>query len=275
MIMKFFESKIIYLLVVSIALLSCESEIDKVFFEGGTEPVLTSSSTDEIVLTKATEDYRSLQLQWTNPEYGFSNGVNTQDVFYTLQIDTVGSDFSNPKMNSLSFTKDLSTNFTVKDLNAALSALELSDYVPHNFEFRVKAALTNDNATLYSNAVQIMITTYLDVVYPVPDKLYITGAATPKGWMGSGDPAEPGQEFTKINAYTFEISSLEIKASSPFLFVPVYGNWDNKYGFTGEKEKNNPNGDSFKPGGEDFISPATAGTYKIIVNFKTGKYSFE
>ncbi len=268
-------SKIIYLLIISTVLLSCESDIDKVFFEGGTAPALTVSSTSDLVLIKAEADFRSLQFQWTNPQYSFSNGVNTQDVVYTFEIDTVGSDFSNPKLSSLSFSGDLFTEFTVKDLNNTLAALELEDNVPHNFEFRIKAALVNDNAPLYSNTISIKITTYLDVVYPVPDKLFITGAATPASWMGGGDAEVPSQEFAKINAYTFELSSLDINASSPFLFVPVYGDWSNKYGFTGDKEQNNPDGDSFEPDGEDFISPATAGVYKITVNFKTGKYAFE
>lgn len=264
--------KSIYLVVLGIAFLACETEIDKVTFEGGTTPVLAVSSTSDLVLIKDQENYRSLKFQWTNPEYNFSNGVNTQDVFYALEIDEAGSNFSNP--STLSFSNDLFVEFNVRELNTVLAALELEDGVPHNFEFRVKAALVNNNAPLYSNTLSITITTYLDVVYPVPDKLFITGAATPKGWMGGGDAEEPTQAFTKINAYTFELSSLDINADSPFLFVPVYGDWSNKYGFTGDALQNNPNGDSFKPEGSDFTSGA-AGTYKITVNFKTGKYSFE
>jgi len=267
--------KIMFVFIVSIVMLSCETDLEKVSFEGGTNPVLTVSSASDLVLLKDEADFRSLQFSWTNPQYSFSNGVNTQDVVYTLEIDTVGSDFSNPKISTLSFSNDLFTEFTVKDLNTTLAALELKDEVPHVFEFRIKAALTNDIAPLYSNTVAITITTYLDVVYPVPDKLFITGAATPGDWMGGGDPELSSQEFTKINAYTFEISSLNINASSGFLFVPVYGDWSNKYGFTGDGLQNNPTGDSFKPEGNDFISPSTGGDYKITVNFKTAKYTFE
>jgi hypothetical protein len=256
-------------------LFSCEKDEVRVTFEGGNDPVLTSSSTDDLVLSKANEAYSSLQFQWTNPEYKFSNGVNTQDVIYTLQIDTTGSDFSNPKSVGLSFTKDISNSFTVRDLNTALSGMELKDFTPHNFEFRIKATISGADVPVYSNVVKIKITTYLDVVYPVPAKLYITGAATPKGWMTGGDAPEPSQEFTKINAYTFELDNININANSAFLFVPVYGDWNNKYGFTGDKEKNNASGDTFKPSGNDMLSPSTGKAYKIKVNFKTGKYSFE
>jgi hypothetical protein len=254
---------------------ACEEEQDKVTLLGGTSPALSVSSSTDLVLTKDKEYYSSLQFRWTNPDYKFSNGVNTQDVNYTLQVDTAGSNFSNPKIVGLTFTKDVSHSFTVKELNTALSGLELKDFVPHNFEFRVKATLANNSEPVYSNVLPIKITTYLDVVYPVPDKLYITGDATPKGWMGGGDAENLSQKFTKTNAYTFVLSNIQMKASNPFLFVPVYGNWDNKYGFTGAKAANNPSGDSFKPGGEDLVSPATTKTYKITVNFKTGKYSFE
>jgi len=256
-------------------MLACEKEEERVIFKGGSAPVLTASSTSNLVLTKAQENYTSLQFQWTNPEYSFSNGINTQDVLYTLQIDTVGSNFTNPKQASLTFTNNISTALLVKDLNNALAVLELKDFVPHNFEFRIKATLASGSVPVYSNKVAITITTYLDVVYPVPANLYITGSATPGNWMGGGAPELLSQKFTKVNAYRFELTGLQLNANSAFLFVPVYGNWDNKYGFTGAKEANNVNGDSFRPGGEDLKSPGETKTYKIIVNFKTGRYSLE
>lgn len=273
--MKHIKYILIYSLLAGVFLFSCEEDDNKVTFLGSNSPLLTSSSTSDLVLTKAQENFGSLQFQWTNPNYEFSNGVNTQDVSYTLEIDTMGSDFSNPKLVELAFTNNVSRTFKVKELNATLSGLELSDFEPHNFEFRIKATLSSGSVKQYSNVIKIKITTYLDVVYPVPDKLFITGAATPKDWMGGGDAEVPTQKFTRVNSYLFVLESLQINASSPFLFVPVYGNWDNKYGFTGAEVTNTPSGDSFMPAGNNFISPATAKAYKITVNFKTGKYSFE
>lgn len=275
MIMKNIKTLLFYLLFFVFGLFSCEKDEDRVIFLGGTASVLSSSTTSDVVLTKATEKYNSLQFQWTNPNYEFSNGVNTQDVYYTLQIDTAGSNFSNPKIIGLTFNKDVYRSFTVRELNNTLSGLELKDFAPHNFEFRVMSTLANNSVPVYSNVVKIKITTYLDVVFPVPAKLFITGAATPKDWMGGGDAEVASQRFTKVNSYTFVLDGIQIKASSEFLLVPVYGNWDNKYGFTGDGTKNNPNGDTFKPSGNNFISPAATKAYKITVNFKTGKYSFE
>lgn len=258
-----------------LCLFSCEKEEERVTLLGGSEPELAISSTSDLVLLKAQENFSSLQFQWTNPEYEFTNGVNTADVFYTLQIDTTGSNFSNPNMVEMSFTNDVNKSFLVKDLNNSLAVMELKDFVPHNFEFRVKSTLANGKVPLYSNVVPIKITTYLDVVYPVPTNLYITGAATPGNWMGAPSAELLSQKFTKVNSYLFVLESLAMNANSGYLFVPVYGNWDNKYGFTGAKEANNTLGDTFKPGGDDLKSPAVAKTYRITVNFKTGKFSLE
>jgi starch-binding outer membrane protein SusE/F len=269
--MKYFKLAI-FSLIVSAGLISCEKEEERVSFLGGTTPLLSVSSDEDLVLTKSEADYQSLQFQWTNPSYEFSNGANTADVNYVFEVDVTGSNFEDPV--SIALPRETSKTFTVKELNTLLSGLELEDYVSHPFEFRIKSYLANDAVPLYSNVVKINITTYLDVVYPVPDKLYITGAATPAGWMGGGDSPLASQELTKVNSYTFQLPSLEINGGEGFLFVPVYGNWDNKYGYTGDGLANNVAGDNFKPNGNDFKAPAD-GTYKITVNFKTGKYLFE
>ena len=272
--MKHFNHKIFYSILILIGFGSCETDIDKVKLQDGTAPALTSSSTTDLVLTKAQQAYNSLQFQWTNPNYQFSNGVNTQSISYTFQIDTTGSNFSTPKQVALGFTNALTTSFKVKDLNKTLAGMELKDGIPHSFEFRVKATISGSNVPLYSNVVTIKITTYLDVVFPVPPKLFITGAATPLSWQaGNGTEAEPaGQKFTLINPYTFVLNSVQLNGASGYLLIPVYSSWGAKYGFTGDKEKNNPVEDTFKPDGTDFLSPAS-GKYKITVDFKTGKIS--
>lgn len=263
------------MLVGCVFLLSCEKEEDRITFTGGTAPVLTVSTTTAQVLDAPVANFSSLQLNWTNPDYSFSNGVNTQDVNYTLQIDVEGQNFSSPKMINLPFTNTTSRSFTVKELNGVLSGLELPDYQQHRFQFRVRATLSNGSVPLFSNVVTVPVTTYLDVVYPVPARLFITGGATPAGWMGGGDAIVPAQEFTKVNSYLFEISSIQLTGGGSFLFVPVYGNWSAKYGFSGSNNENNPAGDFFRPEGGDMRAPANTKAYKITVNFKTGKYSVE
>jgi starch-binding outer membrane protein SusE/F len=271
------KMKNLFMVAVAIVLFAaCDKEGDQVKLIGGSSDItLSISSTADLTLTKAQENFNSLQFQWTNPGYRFSNGVNTQDITYTLQIDRDGGDFTGAKVVNLEYKSALSTSFKVKELNNALAGVELPDGPLNSFQFRVRSVLPGSNAPLFSNIVKMKIATYLDVVFPVPANLYITGAATPASWMSGGDPENVNQKFTKVNPFTFVINSLQITGNSPFLFVPVYGNWDNKYGFTGAKEANNPMGDTFRPGGEDLKAPAQSKAYKITVNFKTGKYTFE
>jgi len=112
------------------------------------------------------------------------------------------------------------------------------------------------------------------VVYPVPAKLYITGSATPASWMGGGDPENVSQRFTKVSSSKFELT-VTLSAGNSFLFVPVYGDWGNKYGYTGSNNTNNVNGDTFKPDGGDMKAPGVTKSYKVTVDFKTGKYTVE
>ena len=236
--------------------------------------MLTASSTSAMVLNIANKNNFAVKFNWTNPDYKFTTGISSQDVAYILQFDTTGANFTNPKKFEKAISKELSVSFTVGELNAALLAMGLVESITHNMEIRIKSSLGNGSVPLYSNVIKIVITPYLDVVYPVPAKLYITGAATPGNWMGGGDPELISQRFTKVSSSEFELASLAINPNQGFLFVPVYGDWSNKYGYTGAGLANNVNGDDFMPNGNDFKSPAVSGNYKINVSFKTGKYTF-
>ncbi len=257
-------------------MLSCEKEETRVTFVKSTPPELAASSTADLVLNKAQENFSSLQFQWTNPKFEFSNGVNTQSVSYVLQIDEAGKNFGSAKQVALGFTNAVSKSFTVRELNNTLAGLELADFVPQNFEFRIKGTLANNSVPVYSNVVNIKITTYLDVVFPVPANLFIIGSATPGLWINTVVNLDPAQRFTLKNTFTYEISSMALTGGGYYVLLPVAGSWDNKYAFRGTKDQNNLLGDVFiADSGEDFLAPASDGNYKITVNFKTAKVSLE
>ena len=272
--MKNILKQIFFLTILVAFFASCKKDENKNYFEGGTAPVLKASSTTPLVLLIANKDNQALSFTWTNPNYQFNTGPSSQDVTYTLQFDTTGANFTNPKIGEKSIPKELATAITVKDLNTLLLGMGLLENMPHNMEIRVKSNITNSNVPLYSNVIKMIITPYLDVVYPVPAKLYITGSASPASWMGGGDPENVNQRFTKVSSSKFELT-IVLSANNSMLFVPVYGDWSNKYGFTGSNNANNVNGDTFKPDGGDIKSPAVTKSYKITVDFKTGKYTVE
>lgn len=268
--------KYFFFLLSTLLVSSCDKEETRVTFLKSTPPVLVASSTADLVLLKSQENFSSLQFQWTNPTFEFSNGVNTQNVSYVLQIDQAGKNFGSAKQVGLGFTNNVTKSFTVKELNTSLSGLELADFVPQNFEFRIKATLANNSVPVYSNVVAIKITTYLDVVYPVPANLFIIGDATPGGWTNTVGNLDPAQRFTLVNPYTYQISSIALTGGKYYLLLPVAGSWNNKYAFKGTKNQNNTLGDVFVPdSGEDFLAPSSSGNYKVTVNFKTAKTSLE
>jgi hypothetical protein len=266
--------KIFSVILLAATVASCKKDEIKSYYLGGTPPVLTVSSTTPMVLLIANANNTALKFNWTNPNYQFTTGPSSQDVTYTIQFDTTGASFTNPKIGELSIPKELTKTLTVKELNTLLLGMGLLENIPHNMEIRLKANITNSNVPLYSAVTKIVITPYLDVVYPVPAKLYITGSATPASWMGGGDPENVSQRFTKVSSSKFELT-VTLSANNSFLFVPVYGDWSNKYGFTGSNNTNNVSGDNFKPDGGDMKAPAVTKSYKVTVDFKTGKYTVE
>ena len=254
---------------------SCKKEDNLVVLEGGTAPVLTKNTTAPLTLVKDNKDESIVTLNWTNPNYTLNTGLNPQTVSYLIQIDKAGSNFSSPQLQEISVSGDLKKVFTVGELNAILTKMELAEDVAHNLELRLKSTLGATAAALYSNVTPMTITPYLDVVIPLPTsgELYITGGAAPGGWQsGDGDAAPAGHKFTKATSTSFELIVV-LKANESYLLLPKYGTWAAKYGFTGAKNGNNVNGDTFQEGGEDFKAPAETATYKITVEFKTGRFT--
>lgn len=260
---------IIPLLAASFA--SCKKDENKVVFEGGTDPVLTASTAGPLVLEIANKDRDAVTFNWTNPDYRFNTGISSQNVLYTLQIAVAGTNFANPQEKTIA--SDLSSTLKVSELNAFMLSLDLAENIAHDMEIRLKSSLVNNTAVLYSNVIRMTITPYLDVKYPVPDNLYITGSATPGNWQcGCGEPELLSQKFTKINSYTFELE-LTLSADNSYLLLPVYGSWSAKYG--GINSSNNTNNvfeDDFKPNGSDLKAPPQTRLYKITVDFKTGRF---
>jgi len=166
---------------------ACKKDETKVLFEGGTAPVLSVSDSSSMVLTRPDSSKIAVVFSWTNPDYSFNTGVSSQDVNYMLQVDTAGANFTSPLMQEIAIPKDLSKTFTVRDLNAVLSKLNLQEDIPHQVQFKLRASLSNNSVPLYSNIIEIEITPYLDVVVPIPPtgEMYITGNAMPSDWTNA------------------------------------------------------------------------------------------
>jgi len=261
---------------------ACKKDDNKIFFEGGTAPVLKASSTTPMVLVDANKDKQAIKFEWTNPDYKFTTGVSSQDVTYLLQIDTTGANFTNPNKQEVAISKELQVAFTVKEFNSYFGKMELKYGMPHNIEIRIKATLANGlAAALYSNVVKIIVTPYLDVAIPVPvpAELYITGDGVASDWTNA-PPAN--QKFTKISETEYVIQIALIPGKN-IKFLTKSGSWQPQYGMKKGSGGTSSGGDlglnntvaPYDSDPDSVPTPAVAGIYKVTLNFITGKYKVE
>jgi len=253
---------------------SCKKEENKIFFEGGTPSVLAASSTSALVLTDANKNNTAIKFTWTNPDYKFTTGLSSQNVTYTLQVDTTGANFTNPAMQQVTIANDLSVTYTVKDLNAILTKLNLQEDVSHNVEFRIVSALTNNSVRLVSNVIKIAVTPYLDVAVQVPKDgtLWVTGDAFASGWGNPlPSPYDVSQKFTKVSNTVYELV-VNMNNSGGYKLIQKQGDWSTQYHMVAGSSALSG---TFEYGDANpaFLAPTVAGTYKLTFNFKTGTFT--
>jgi starch-binding outer membrane protein SusE/F len=117
-------------------------------------------------------------------------------------------------------------------------------------------------------AGKFTVTPYTGVL---PTNLYIVGDATAGGW---NNPVPlPSQQFTRLNSAEFEIT-IPLIGSKEYLLLPLNGDWGHKYAV---KDKTvtglSAGGDFGYDLNDNFPAPSASGTYKINVNFATGKFT--
>src|SRR5436190_4020483 len=255
---------------------SCKKAENKDFFEGGSAPSL-SASTATVTLEPGSEANTAIVLKWTNPDYKFTTGLSSQDVTYTLEMDTLGANFNSSRKVTTVIAKDLSKSYTVGELNGILGntmVLQLNPRRNYTLQVRVISSI-GSTVKLVSNTISFTAKPFAPppkVAPPSSGKLYITGSATAGNWMGSGDPELVSQKFTQVSSTLYQITT-NLIGNGSYTFVPVYGDWGNKYSI---KTKNDPNeiyGGDFQVQGEDILAPPVSGTYKITVDFQLGKFT--
>jgi len=262
-------------LLVAFVFSACKKQISEIQYLGGKAPALTSTTLSSNVLNIANKANTAITFSWTNPDYQFTSGISSQDVAYTLQVDTTGANFASANLKEQVISKDLSVTLTVGDFNNLFA--NWAENMPHNFEFRIKSALANGAIPLYSNVIKMVVTPYLDVAVPLPvtgtGNLYLIGSATPGGDTHGWDnpvPA-PSQQFTKTSSTTFEIT-IPLLGGKQYLVIPDNGSWANKYAVKASDvtADGGPFGYNL---GDNFPGPSASGNYKIVLNFKTGKFA--
>ncbi len=219
---------------------------------------ITPSSAAALVLKLPDATSKAISFNWNASIYG-NNVIN-----YALQMDTVGGKFATPQM--FKYGASLNASFIENDLNTAAINAGVIGGSTKNVEFRVVSYLgtSYSNPLVYSDTFVLSLTTYA----PVPPNLYIVGDATPGGW--NNPVPTPSQQFTKVDAYSYSLI-IGLTAGHSYLFLPLNGNWDHKYGGASAT-----GGTLLSDGavpGSNTPAPATNGVYKIVVNFQTNTYT--
>ena len=264
-------------------MISCKKEENKIYSEGGTPPVLSASATT-VSLESGQEANTALVLTWTNPAYRFTTGISSQDVTYTLEMDTLGANFGSSKKATAVISKDLAKTYTVAELNSILGndmLLQLNPRRNYTLQLRVISSI-GSAVKLTSNVISFTTKPFQPppkVIPPSTGKLYIVGNATPGGDAhGWDNPVPvPSQEFTRISSTLYEII-VPLIAGKEFLFLPLNGDWGNKYACHATADQPKTGGDFGYNGGNsfwnaNFPAPTENASYKVTVNFQLGKYT--
>ena len=119
--MKKYIQSLLFLCIILVFFASCEKDEARDIYNGGTAPVLTASAKDSIGLNFNTENEKAITINWTNPNYQFASGISSQNVSYTLEIDTVGANFNGTNKRTVSISQDLSITYTQKAFNIFIS----------------------------------------------------------------------------------------------------------------------------------------------------------
>lgn len=104
----------------------------------------------------------------------------------------------------------------------------------------------------------------------LPTNLFMVGDATAGGW--NNPVPVPAQQLTRLNSVEWE-KTLPLIGGKEFLLLPVNGDWANKYSVANKSLLNLWMGGDFgynRP--DNFPGPTNSGTYKVSVNFATGKF---
>ncbi len=272
--MKNISKLIFFSLMLAVTMWSCTKEETMDYYDGGTAPVLSSTSPKDIPMSYATASLDAITFNWTNPNYKFTTGVSSQNVNYVLEIDTVGANFTNPNKKSIGITSDVSLTIIQSVLNDyLLNQLQLTASHSHKIQMRVKSTLGNGSVALISNVLDFTVTPYAippKVNPPTSGQLFLVGDATAGGW--TNPVPVPAQEFTQVSATLYEII-VPLVGGKEYLFLPKNGDWSHKFAC---KDKTlaglNGGGDFGYDFNDNFPGPSASGNYKIQVDFQRGKF---
>jgi len=254
--------------IIALLYTGCDKVDDLPYYGNGKAVVLSSTATT-LAPPAADSNKTVLSLSWTYPDYA----TDSSNIKYVVEIDSTGKNFA--KAAGKSVLKSLSTSFTAKELNTILLAKGYAFNVPVDMDVRVISSYANNNERLTSNTIKIRMTPYKippKVALPTSNRVFIVGDATTFGWTNDAAPPFPAaREFARLDETTWG-GIMYLKGSGAYKLLQTQGNWDTQFHMV---DGGTATAGSFVQQNADpgFPSPSTAGWYKIILDFQSGKYT--
>jgi hypothetical protein len=282
--MKHYLNKILLISCSGLLLLTaCNKETKVTYTGGGTAPVLTASLADSIPLPVTDTTANAVTFNWTSPNYTFSDGPSSLNVTYYLEFDTVGANFSSPKMQTVAISSTLTTTMTISVLNSLLAnGLGLSTGASHNVQVRIESFIspyTSGSApigALYSDSLSFTVVPYSPppaIAPPPNDSLYIVGAAVAAdNWANPIPAADVAAEtFKEVSPTEYTLTIALVGGQEYKLVNANNGSYNEQWSVASVDTY--ANGGPFVENGANCISPAASGNYLIDVNFQTGMFT--
>jgi len=266
--------KLLFALFTTGILFSCERDVSAISYDGGTAPVITATP-GNVSLEPGNEANTAIVISWTNPDYKFSTGPNSHDVTYTLEMDTLGANFSSSRKVSTVVSKELSKSYTVGQLNAILGndmLLQLNPRRNYTLQLRVTSSI-GTAVKLVSNVISFTTKPFAPppkVEPPTAGTLWAVGNAFASGWGNPmGSPYDVSQKFTKVSNTLYEII-LPMIPGGGYKLIQEQGNWSTQYSFLSGSATS---GVFFKADASQFNAPSVAGNYKLSFDFQLGLFT--
>jgi len=266
--------KLFFTLLTTGILFSCERNVSSISYDGGTPPVI-SVSPATVILEPGSEANTAVVISWTNPDYKFSTGLNSHDVTYTLEMDTLGANFASSKKVTTVISKELSKTYTVKQLNEILGndmILQLNPRRNYTLQLRVTSSI-GPAVKLTSNVVSFTTKPFAPppkVEPPTAGTLWAVGNAFASGWGNPmSSPYDVSQKFTKVSNTLYEII-LPMIPGGGYKLIQEQGNWSTQYSFLSGSATS---GVFFKADASQFNAPSVAGNYKLSFDFQLGLFT--
>jgi len=248
------------LLVSSVVLWSCEKDETRAILNPGGATQL-SATVNTLVLTQANAANSAVTFTWGKASFGYEAAIN-----YTLQLAKGGTNFATASTTEVNKGTLLTKAFTVGEFNAKMQEI-ISDGAATGVEVRVRSSVGTNVPPIYSNVVNMTVTSYLDIVnYSFPAAMNVAGNF--QGW----DPATAPQIVnTRNGGYNGYEGYIIFTDAAPQFKIVKGNNWGaGDYGMASATTLGN--------GGANFSLPSggagLAGLYRLRANTTSLTWSY-